>query len=717
MIDRSPGVFIEPSNPEVRIVAPSRTDVAAFVGIAQRGPLEVPTRVTSFKEFTRVFGAFYWPAYLAYAVKAFFENGGIAAWIVRSASPGAETFAMFVGGVRLALAPSLSLIPGAVIALWQLLPAGNRVVVLRQVVAADPAGAWVDLDAPPTGVSAVETPPLNTILQMHLSTGAVAAQTALVGQNGKSVATLLASSPGSWGNNVALRYSTHVVAQTNATSAPVASGTAIPVASLARFARGQFIRLRQAALTPSYHVICYADAANSAIIVSSPLAGVTFGAPLDKAVPAAFDASSPLSVEALGLHQIVIENGYVVEDYDGLSPLWPQLWADRLSAATSRVVLDVSSALTPSLDPLAWPADTPGMLLAGGTDGTRALLPRDLIAALNTLGPVREPALVAVPDACASGDAPQVPSSRPPVECTDPRWLGKPLPAAALSAPIAPPAPLEPGPGFDAGATLEVMLALVNFCEIGSTDADLPPHPSFRFALVDVPAATDPLTFRPSFDAARAAIHWPWAGVYDPLSVSGAVRFVPPSGHVAGVFAQLDVSIGPHHSAANTELRWIADVAGNLDESLLAVYNDASVNCIRALPNRGIRVYGARTLSSDSSYLYVPVRRLVSMIESALLNAMQWAVFEPNNASLRQLMRRSCLTLLDSLWQRGAFAGSAPSDAYYVKCDTDNNPVSAESIGWLLVEIGVAPVRPAEFIVFRVGNQQETLEIFEGVAA
>jgi phage tail sheath protein FI len=195
------------------------------------------------------------------------------------------------------------------------------------------------------------------------------------------------------------------------------------------------------------------------------------------------------------------------------------------------------------------------------------------------------------------------------------------------------------------------------------------------------------------------------------------LRFVPPSGHVAGAFAGTDLALGVHHSAANTQLRWVASLAHDVDADRQAVYNDAQVNCIRALPNRGIRIYGARTLASSGEWLYVPVRRLVSMIESAVLASMQWAVFEPNNPTLRQLVRRSCTTLLDTLWQAGAFAGAAQEDAFYVTCDGTNNPPAAQAAGELIVDVGVAPVRPAEFIVFRVGHQHDVLEVFEGAAA
>jgi hypothetical protein len=281
-----------------------------------------------------------------------------------------------------------------------------------------------------------------------------------------------------------------------------------------------------------------------------------------------------------------------------------------------------------------------------------------------------------------------------------------------------PPNPVEGGPGFSESASALIAQGLVSFCDLGIVpDNAYPPHPSFRFALVDVPNGVDPVGFRQLFDAGRAAIHWPWAGVYDPLGSPGAVRFVPASGHVAGAFASMDLAVGAFRSAANTQLEWIVSLASDLDAATAAVYNDAQVNCIRALPNRGIRIFGARTLSSDANWLYVPVRRLVSMVESAILTGMQWAVFEPNNATTRALVRRSCTTLLQSLWESGAFAGSSAIQAFQVICDGTNNPQATQALGQLFVDIAVAPVRPAEYIIFRVGQQQGVLEVYEGAAA
>ncbi|MBV9271047.1 MAG: phage tail sheath subtilisin-like domain-containing protein, partial [Candidatus Eremiobacteraeota bacterium] len=656
MNGRAPGVYIEPSDPQARPVAPARSDVAAFVGIAQRGPIATPVRVTSYKEFARVFGSFIEPGYLAYAVRAFFENRGIAAWIVRSAAPPIGTTVANVTGTRLALLPALWLRNGTVVALSQGQPKNTTATVLRHVVDADPAGAWIDVDAPLAGVDARESPPIDVTKKVTLSSGATIASTTLLARDGTSVAARLStSSPGSWGNTVAVRILRESVAQTEVVSALQNAQSAIPVASIGRFARGDFIRVRQGSLPPTYRVVCDVDAATGSLIIASNDPGRPVSPSLNVPLPATFAYSTvlPMTIDLLAIHVLVLENDQIVEDYPRCSPLFPDTWSAQFINANSRLSLDASSLPPASLDPQLWPADVDAQLLAGATDGVRMLRAPDVLAALASVAPLREPTLVAIPDACAGGDVAPPPEyvPTPQPQCTDTEFLvtpyGPPPPAASVAA--LPPQPQEAGPSFSVEQSAAIAQGLVDFCEIGAIPgSDYPPHPSFRFALVDVPRASEPMDFRRLFDASRAAIHWPWAGVYDPLAPNGGVRFVPPSGHVAGSFAAMDVALGPHHSAANSELQWVVALDQNIGSEAQAIYNDDQINVIRALPNRGIRIYGARTLSSDGSWLYIPVRRLMSLIENAILSAMQWAVFEPNNATLRALVRRSCLTLLDT---------------------------------------------------------------------
>jgi hypothetical protein len=188
---------------------------------------------------------------------------------------------------------------------------------------------------------------------------------------------------------------------------------------------------------------------------------------------------------------------------------------------------------------------------------------------------------------------------------------------------------------------------------------------------------------------------------------------MPPSGHVAGVYANTDLTIGVFRAPANEIVQWGQDFTSRVSPEMQAFLNPIDVNCLRTFPGRGLYVYGARTLSSDATWRYVNVRRLLFMIEHALQISMQWVVFEPNNIHLWNLLRVSIEGFLNVLWKQGALAGNTAEESYYVKCDETNNPVALTSLGQLNVEIGVAPALPAEFVVFRLGRTEDTLEVSE----
>jgi phage tail sheath protein FI len=266
--------------------------------------------------------------------------------------------------------------------------------------------------------------------------------------------------------------------------------------------------------------------------------------------------------------------------------------------------------------------------------------------------------------------------------------------------------PVEQPPLFSRSDIAAVQNALVQHCE---TQAD-------RIALLDPPGPDIDLgqieAWRLRFDSTYAALYHPWMLVFDPLAAA-RVRAVPPSGHAAGVCARNDLSTGVHNAPANELVDWAVGVTSVIDAELQGILNPLGVNCIRPLPGRGIRVYGARTVSSDPSWRFLNVRRLLLMIEEAVEEAVQWTAFEPNDFALRQSLTVSISTFLAQLWERGAFAGASPADAFFVKCDEDNNPPEEADAGRLIVDVGVAAVRPAEFVVFRIGRTRDELEVIE----
>ena len=205
------------------------------------------------------------------------------------------------------------------------------------------------------------------------------------------------------------------------------------------------------------------------------------------------------------------------------------------------------------------------------------------------------------------------------------------------------------------------------------------------------------------YDSSYAAIYYPWVKVANPLPGSESI-FVPPSGHLAGVYARSDNTRGVHKAPANEIVQGAIGLEMAITKSEQDSLNPCSINCIRAFPGRGIRVWGARTLSSDASWRYINVRRLFNFVEKSMENGTQWVVFEPNDMALWAKIRRDIGAFLRRVWMEGALFGGTPSDAFYVKCDEELNPVEVRDAGQVITEIGICPVKPAEFVVFRISQ-------------
>ncbi len=229
-----------------------------------------------------------------------------------------------------------------------------------------------------------------------------------------------------------------------------------------------------------------------------------------------------------------------------------------------------------------------------------------------------------------------------------------------------------------------------------------------RMAVLDPPPGLNAQQIREwrvdkvRYDSRYATLYWPWIKVLDPLQ--GGEALVPPSGHMAGIWARSDDTRGVHKAPANEVVR------GALNLELLTTkgeqhqLNPQGINCIRAFPGRGIRVWGARTLSSDPTWRYLNVRRLFNYLEESILEGTQWVVFEPNDMALWERVKRTINAFLTRAWRDGALIGATPQDAFYVKCDAETNPPEVIDAGQLVVEIGIAPVKPAEFVVFRIAQ-------------
>jgi phage tail sheath protein FI len=204
------------------------------------------------------------------------------------------------------------------------------------------------------------------------------------------------------------------------------------------------------------------------------------------------------------------------------------------------------------------------------------------------------------------------------------------------------------------------------------------------------------------YDSKYATLYWPWIRIQDPLNGTG--MFVPPGGHVAGVWARNDNTRGVHKAPANEVIRGALSLELTLTKGEHDQLNPAGINCIRAFPGRGIRIWGARTLASDPSWRYLNVRRLFNYVEESILEGTQWVVFEPNDLNLWQRVKRTINAFLVRVWMDGALFGATPGEAFYVKCDSETNPQEVIDAGQLVVEVGIAPVKPAEFVIFRIAQ-------------
>ena len=253
--------------------------------------------------------------------------------------------------------------------------------------------------------------------------------------------------------------------------------------------------------------------------------------------------------------------------------------------------------------------------------------------------------------------------------------------------------------------SVQVQNALINHCELMR----------YRFAVLDGPRPPkdtlfDVQTQRQQFDTKYAALYHPWLLIPDPYAVNPAQIQdypIPPSGHTVGIYARTDIERGVHKAPANEVVRGIIGLQRILNKEQQDILNPypVNINVIRDFRdnNRGIRVYGGRCITSDSDWKYVNVRRLLIFIEASLDRGLQWVVFEPNEEPLWARVRRSITNFLNLVWRNGALEGTKPEEAFFVKCDRTTMTQTDLDSGRLICLVGVAPVKPAEFVIVRIG--------------
>jgi phage tail sheath protein FI len=251
---------------------------------------------------------------------------------------------------------------------------------------------------------------------------------------------------------------------------------------------------------------------------------------------------------------------------------------------------------------------------------------------------------------------------------------------------------------IDGDGLRAVQTAMIDHCERNGD----------RVAIIDSPPGLKPQAIKDwrlneaRYDSSYAALYYPWIQISDP--VSGKTMNLPPSGHLAGVWARTDGARGVHKAPANETIAGCIGLEYQTNQMEQTLLNPVGINCIRAFPGRGIRIWGARTLSSDPEWRYLNIRRLFNFVRESIAGGTQWSVFEPNDKTLWMQLRRDASAFLTRVYMTGALFGATAKDAFYVKCDSENNTRETIDAGQVIVEIGIAPTKPAEFVIFRISQ-------------
>src|SRR5215831_9995452 len=568
---RPPGVYISHVDALARSYTLADTRIAGFVGLAAKGPLDVPMRITSWDQFCDVYSNAD-VGHLGKSVEGFFLNGGKTCYVVRVAhrARGDEK-------------------------------AGIDHAFCAERVAKD---GWE-----------------------------------------KAALRVRAKSEGRWGNNIWARWAQSSGAKALLT-ADLDVGAGEAMLNVTRgFERGSLVRVY--------------DRQNSDYVILTEVGERTIrwgtGTPINRR----YRAAGPTYFEVIDV-ELHIALRDRKETFRGLqmSPT-SRRYVGRVIEQESRLVTvdDLGSTS-------AWPHNLPqsdaAAKLVGGRDGSDALTPEDVIgydhgpgerAGLMALGALEEVATLCIPDAMLFPQR-------------------------------------KPGPEGDMRAQ-RIQDAMINLSE----------NLKDRFAVLDVPMTRDievVRRWRRRTDTSYGAYYWPWVGV---MEASGKIVRVPPSGHMAGLYAKCDTETGVHRAPANEPLNGVIDLSLVLTEDDQGLLNSEAINVFRQ--SRDIRAWGARTSSSDLSWRFVNVRRLFIMLRRALEEGSRWVIFEPNTPNTWDSVRSRCNAFLEKLYEKGMFAGGSPEESFYVKCDAETNPVESREQGMLVVEIGVAPAVPAEFIIIR----------------
>jgi phage tail sheath protein FI len=680
----APGVYIEEVSSGAPPIAAVGTTTTGMVGLTRRGPTGGrPRLVTSYGEFVRTFGgAFDFGAVsqgftdLPYAVRGFFGNGGQRLYVSRIV-PNSATAATTTlhGGLVTRLTRD---VPAAGTVLPLLTVRGLRdtaTIVLRMtkngittasavltITAVDRTTNQVTVGTAPSTTTVFEARYTTVLTSVHdLNPDGTVADAAATDPRLASFG-LIASSVGSWGHDVTVAAAHRSAARSTVQIAllnAAAPTTTIPLLSTAGFYAGAWVEVDFGAGAGQKVYRKVLNVVGSTIVVDGANVAANdwnpTGVPDTRVSTCEFDLALSYADP--------VERTTVTEQFPGLTleNVQGRFYKDVLARSTL-VSVDLTVADPADTHPFYFPSAADGLsdrLDGAGIDGTAKPTAVNVLGA--DLGPNQRTGLLALQDVDE---------------------------VSILAA-----------PGLTDRA---IQQGLIDQCELLLD----------RFAVLDPvagtgggPATLDQIQSQASnFDSKYAAIYYPRVTIADP--VTGDNRVVAPSGHIGGVYARVDNTRGVHKAPANETINGIVDLETFVSKGQQEILNPLSINVLRDFraDRRGLRVYGARCLTSEQDWIYINVRRLFIMIEESIDVGTQWAVFEPNDYRLWQRLIDSVTIFLTGVWRDGALMGSKPEEAFFVICD--RSTMSDDDIlnGRLVMEIGIAPVRPAEFVIIRIGQ-------------
>lgn len=700
-----PGITLAPVRPSRRIQGLARGDVPVILGYAARGPVMEPVRVESLRQVEAIFGPPMAGVHLADAVKGFFETGGRSAYVLRIVGPGAKS-ATAINSPH-----------------WQII-ARTALAALGPVDGFDDVLPWFD----------------------HL----------------RRTYGLDLADPGAWANDLSLTLTEQARVRVQAT---VASATLLRPLAMAGLTANGLLRLNGAVIAQIVSV----DAARGNLTLTAPvpfatgdelaLETVTFdveivqrGQRVELFSDLHLVPEHPASITA----RLNRQSQLLSLDFAGANPTWtdPTLWP-----ATGTFPLSGGTADLAGLTEQTW---RDGLIAQARVDEIALVAAPDLVrqpvVRRTNLQPSLAPGLncdapKASPKGAIAGVVRDGATGLPVPGCQvlaageggftvtdsdgfffignlnltlidlrlsvqgfeDAETFLQPSTAAQKFFPKTVPLPID-DPAL-------AKIALIAIDTIVSFDADavitiqqaMPAlMGDYRVAILDPPApAMSPealLNWRVQLgQSARLFAVAPWLQV----PTQSGLAAQPPSGHVCGAFARAELAQGVHRAPANIPLRHAKQLTFDLDEPMLESFHAACLNPLRSLPGQGLRLMGSRTLSGDFEWQQVSVRRLFDAVEKTLAARLAWSVFEPNSATTRAILMFSVQQFLETLRRRGMFAGTTAAQAYDVACDGRNNSPDSAVRGELVIDIGIAPTKPYEFISFNLTAQSEAIEVTE----